>query len=630
MKRNVENINFTRRAFFVGAVQGAVLVVLGGRLAWLQVVQGQRYRTLADNNRINIKILAPSRGQIVDRYGVPLAVNNQNFRVVIVPEQADNIERSLRSLQGLIDVDESSIKAVLKQIKKSPRHMPVEIKDGLNWEEVAKVEVNLPDLPGISTDEGELRGYPLGEATAHMIGYVGAVSKGDIVEGGDPLLGVPGFKIGKTGIEKTHDLVMRGKAGASQVEVNVMGREVRELRRDESIPGERVTLTIDGELQRFAQKRLSEQQSASAVVMNIHSGEVYALASYPAFDPNVFSRGISAGLWGELLANPGNPLTNKAIAGQYPPASTFKMITALAGLKAGKITPGRSVFCPGHYTLGKGRFHCWKKGGHGSVNVVDALVKSCDVFFYQIANEIGIDAIADMARIFGLGEKFVFDLAEERPGLVPDRAWKKKQFNESWHPGETIVNSIGQGYFLATPLQLAVMTSRLVNGGFAVKPRLTGFIGDKPVRAQAWPKIEIPEAHLALIHQGMERVVNSERGTAYGSRIKDPLPPEWAFGGKTGTAQVRRITMQQRAAGVKNEDLQWRERHHALFVGYAPMTNPVYACAVVVEHGVGGAMTAAPIARDLLVEVQKRDPAGQGKKGPRLAPDATSVEKNEE
>lgn len=628
MKRSVENISFTRRAFFVGAVQGAVLVVLGGRLAWLQVVQGQRYKTLADNNRINIKILAPSRGQIVDRYGVPLAVNNQNFRVVIVPEQTDNIERSLRSLQGLIDVDEGSIKAVLKQIKKSPRHMPVEIKDGLTWEEVAKVEVNLPDLPGISTDEGELRGYPLGEATAHMIGYVGAVSKGDIVEGGDPLLGVPGFKIGKTGIEKTHDIVMRGKAGASQVEVNVMGREVRELRRDESMPGERVTLTIDGELQRFAQKRLSEQQSASAVVMNVHSGEVYALASYPAFDPNVFSRGISAALWEELLANPGNPLTNKAIAGQYPPASTFKMITALAGLKAGKITPGRSVFCPGHYTLGKGRFHCWKKGGHGSVNVVDALVKSCDVFFYQIANEIGIDAIADMARIFGLGEKFVFDLAEERPGLVPDRAWKKKQFNENWHPGETIVNSIGQGYFLATPLQLAVMTARLVNGGFAVKPCLTGFIGEKPVPAKTWPKIEIPEAHLALVHQGMERVVNSERGTAYGSRIKDPLPPEWTFGGKTGTAQVRRITMQQRAAGVKNEDLQWRERHHALFVGYAPMANPVYACAVVVEHGVGGAMTAAPIARDLLIEVQKRDPAGQGAKA--QVPAAASTQKNEE
>jgi penicillin-binding protein 2 len=239
--------------------------------------------------------------------------------------------------------------------------------------------------------------------------------------------------------------------------------------------------------------------------------------------------------------------------------------------------------------------------------MTDALERSCDVFFYQIANELGIDPIAEMARELGLGQKFDFDLAEERPGLVPDRAWKKKQFNEAWHPGETIVNSIGQGYFLATPLQLAVMTSRLVNGGYAVKPQITAFIGEKNIIPPKWPKMNIPEAHRKLILQGMERVVNNQRGTAYGSRITDPS--EFAFGGKTGTAQVRRITMQQRAAGIKNEDLQWRERHHALFVGYAPLSNPVYACAVVVEHGVGGAMSAAPIAKELLLEIQKRNPA---------------------
>ncbi|MGB4107199.1 MAG: penicillin-binding protein 2 [Alphaproteobacteria bacterium] len=605
MKRTVDNLNFTRRAFFIGAGQGALLAILGGRLAWLQIVQGQRYRTLSDKNRINTKILPPTRGQIVDRFGVPLAVNNQNFRVLIIPEQAENLEKSLRALQKYIDVDENSIKAVLKQAKKSPKFVPLEIKDDLNWEEVAKVEVNLPDLPGLSTNVGEIRGYPLGEATAHLIGYVGAVSQQDLTE--DPLLTVPGFKIGKSAIEKTHDLAMRGKAGSSDVEVNVVGREVRELRRSDPVPGERVMLTIDGELQRFAQKRISEQQSASAAVINVHNGEVYALASYPAFDPNVFSRGISAALWEELLANPGYPLTNKTIAGQYPPGSTFKMITALAGLKAGKITANRTVFCPGHYILGKGRFHCWKKGGHGYVNLGDALQKSCDVFFYQMANEMGIDAISDMARQFGFGQKFGFDLAEERPGLVPTREWKKAQFNESWQPGETIVNAIGQGYFLATPLQLAVMTARLVNGGYEVKPQITGYVGENPAVVPKWPKMNIPDAHLKMMMSGMDKVVNHERGTAYGSRVKDP--PEFAFGGKTGTAQVRRITMQQRAAGVKNEDLAWRERHHALFVGYAPLNKPVYACAVVVEHGVGGALTAAPIAKDLLVEVQKRNPA---------------------
>ncbi|MBP7721357.1 MAG: penicillin-binding protein 2 [Alphaproteobacteria bacterium] len=606
MKRSADNEKFTRRAFFVGAAQGTFLVVLGGRLAWLQIAQGSRYKTLSDENRINTKILPPTRGQIVDRFGVPLAVNNQNFRVLIIPEQAENLEKSLRALQKYIDVEESSIQTVLKQAKKSPKYVPLEIKDDLSWEEVAKVEVNLPDLPGLSTNVGEIRGYPLGEATAHLIGYVGAVNKNELTS--DPLLSVPGFKIGKSAIEKTHDLAMRGKAGSSDVEVNVVGREVRELKRIDPVPGERVMLTIDGELQRFAQKRLSEQQSASAAVMNVHSGEVYALASYPAFDPNVFSRGISAALWEELLANPGFPLTNKAIAGQYPPGSTFKMITALAGLKAGKITTNRTVFCPGHYILGKGRFHCWKKGGHGYVSLTDALAKSCDVYFYQMANEMGIDAISEMASQFGLGKNFGFDLSEERPGLVPTREWKKARFNESWQPGETIVNAIGQGYFLTTPLQLAVMTARLVNGGYEVKPQITGYIGDKSAAPQKWPKMKIPDAHLKLMMQGMNKVVNHERGTAYGSRVKDP--PEFAYAGKTGTAQVRRITMQQRAAGVKNEDLAWRERHHALFVGYAPLDKPVYACAVVVEHGVGGALTAAPIARDLLVEVQKRNPAG--------------------
>ncbi len=605
MKKATDNTKFTRRAFFVGLLQGAALVVLVGRLAWLQIAQGNRYRTLSDKNRINIKILVPSRGQIVDRFGVPLAVNNQNFRVLVVPEQTDNLEQSLRTLQKFIEIDENTIKDVLKLAKKSPKFAPLEIKDNLTWEDVAKVEVNLPDLPGMYTDVGEMRAYPFGEATAHVAGYVGAVSKSELTS--DPLLNSPGFKIGKTGIEKTHDLAMRGKAGASEVEVNVAGREVRELRRTDPVPGERIMLTIDGELQRFVQKRLSEQVSASAVVMNVHSGEIYALASYPAFDPNIFSRGISAAFWEELLANPGNPLTNKAIAGQYPPASTFKIITALAGLKAGKITENRSVFCPGHYDFGKGRFHCWKKGGHGYVNLGGALTKSCDVYFYQLATEIGINAIAEMARKFGLGAKAGLDLTEERPGLVPDEAWKKSELGEVWHPGETVVNSIGQGYLLATPLQLAVMTARLVNGGIAVQPQITGVVGSAMQQGKAGHDMKINPAHIALVMKGLNAVVNTQGGTAYGSRIQEP---GMEFGGKTGTAQVRRITMQQRRAGIKNEELQWRERHHALFVGYAPLEKPLYSCAVVVEHGVGGSLTAAPLARDILLEVQRRNLAG--------------------
>jgi penicillin-binding protein 2 len=604
-KESDKSVVFTRRAVVVGAFQTGILLTLGARLAWLQIAEGQRYKTLSEQNRINLKMLIPSRGQIVDRFGVPLALNTQDFRIMLVPEQAQHVERSFRTLQRYIDIDEHTIQSVLKQAKRTAKFVPLEVKDGLTWEEVSKIEVNLPDLPGLSIDEGEVRNYPYGDATSHLIGYVGAVNKNEMDAEDNPILRQPGFKIGKTGIEKQYDEQMRGRAGASEVEVNVVGREIRELKRKQSTAGERLTLSIDAELQRFVQARLAQEKSASAVIMDVHTGALYALGSHPAFDPNVFSRGISAALWQELLADPTFPLTNKAIGGQYPPASTFKMVVAMAGLKAGLITPSRSVFCPGFYNFGKGRFHCWRKEGHGHVDVVDAIVKSCDTFFYHLSTEIGIEKIAEMARQFGLGKKFTFELSEQKGGLVPDPAWKKRTQKESWQPGDTIISSIGQGFFLATPLQLAVMTARFVNGGYAVEPWLVEHVGDAPRHNMVWPKMDLDPQHLQIIRKGMEDVVNLQGGTAYGSRITEPGQ---GMGGKTGTAQVQRITMAQRKAGIKNEDLSWRQRHHALFVGYAPYDNPRYACAVVVEHGIGGSRTAAPIARDLLLETQRRKP----------------------
>lgn len=596
---------FTRRAFVIGGLQCAILGVLGGRLAWLQVAQGSRYKTLSEKNRINLKVIAPERGQIVDRFGVPLAVNAQNFRALIIPEQTDDIEQSLRTLQDTIEISEEDIQRVLKQAKKTARFVPIEIRDDLEWEDVAKVEVNLPDLPGLNIDVGERRSYPYGEATAHLIGYVAAVDKSEV--GKDPLLSLPGFKIGKTGIEKRFDLDMRGQAGRAEVEVNVVGREVRELRKKESRHGKRVVLTIDGELQRFTQSRLAEQKSASAVIMDAHSGEVYAMASHPAFDPNIFTSGITAAQMLELDSNPAKPFVNKAVSGQYPPASTFKMITLLAGLSNRTFSSRHTVFCKGHFDLGRDRFHCWKRGGHGWVDARKAIQVSCDCYFYELALELGIDSIAEYAHMLGLGEKYGFELAEERAGLVPDRNWKLGQFGEKWQPGESVVAAIGQGYLQATPLQLAVMTSRLVNGGYAVKPWITGgdIWGNKPPEG-GWPKLNLNSAHMKVVKDGMDRVVNTKNGTAVGSRI---VEDEFAFGGKTGTGQVQRITMQQRMAGIKNEELKWKSRHHALFVGYAPMHKPKYVCSVVVEHGIGGSRTAAPIARDLLLEVQKRDPA---------------------
>lgn len=615
-KNRDQSKTYTRRAFLLGGLQFVGLGILGTRLAWLQISQGGRYKMLSDKNRINVRMLAPLRGQIVDRFGVPLAINVQNYRVLVIPEQTDDLEQSLRTLQNYIEVDENTIKRVLKEAKRTAKYLPVKIREDLNWEEVAKIEVNLPDLPGLTIDSGNIRNYPYGESTAHIVGYVGAVSEKEI--GDDPLLTLPGFKIGKTGIEKTFDKQLRGKAGAAEVEVNVIGREVRELGRKDALEGQRMTLSIDGEIQRFAQEILGAHKSASCVVMDAHTGAIYAMASSPSFDPNLFVRGMPSEIYQELLANEGIPLTNKAIAGQYPPGSTFKMITALAALEAGVINRNTTVFCPGYFKYGDSKFHCWRHGGHGKVDLKTALERSCDTFFYKVSLDVGIEKIAIMARRFGLGAELGFGLNEERPGLIPDKDWKRGRFGEGWHHGETIVTSIGQGYTLTTPIQLAVMTARLVNGGKAVRPVLAAYSGNKDLMQDNWPSLEISQNHLKQVLDGMEAVVNDKRGTAYSSRIEEP---GMEMGGKTGTAQVRRITKEQRLKGVKNEDLPWEQRHHALFVGYAPLDKPKYVCAVVVEHGVGGSSTAAPLAKELLYKTQLRDPAAT-----RLQPEENKAE----
>jgi penicillin-binding protein 2 len=604
---------FTRRAFVVGAFQGVALAVLGGRLAWLQLAEGGRYKTLSDKNRINTKMVAPSRGEILDRFGVPLAINNQNFGAYVIPEQTDDIAQSLRKLGRLIDLDDYRIQRLIEESKKMSSFVPLEVVDNLGWDDVAKVEVNLSDLPGISINEGEIRNYPFGVSTGHLVGYVGAVSQSDLerdIKKGnltvDPMLKLPGFRIGKTGIEKSFDSPLRGKAGNKQMEVNVRGREVRELDEEKSTNGKRIALSIDAELQRYCQERLAQHKSASVVVMDAKTGAVYALASHPGFDPNLFTDGISHEDYQELANNPAFPFNNKAISGQYPPGSTFKMMTALAALENGFATSSTSVNCSGRFQLGKDKFHCWKLSGHGNTNVVTAMMKSCDTWFYQLSAEVGIENIANMSRRFGLGDKFGFELKEERSGLIPTKSWLKKRYDKVWRPGETIVSSIGQGYILATPLQLAVMTSRLVNGGKAVKPWLVGYLNDKKMFPDKWPSMGISKSALNLIKIGMDGVVNNEDGTAYASRIMDV---GMEMGGKTGTAQVKKINRADRALGIMNEDLEWKYRHHALFVGYAPIHNPRYVVSVVVEHGGGGSAVAAPVAKDIMVEVQKRDPA---------------------
>lgn len=604
MNRDMERYKeFSRRTLIVGAAQVGLFGILAARLGYLQVIEQEKFQTLSDKNRISMRLIPAGRGEIMDRFGVPLAINTQNFRAFVVPEQTDNIEDTLERLSRIIPVTEDDKQAVLIEISRHKPFTPILVKENLTWEDMAMVEQNFPDLPGVSTEEGEIRSYPLGDATAHIIGYVGRVSEAEMTD--DPVMSIPGFRIGKTGVEKKFDQSLRGVAGQIQAEVNVVGREIRELSRVDAKKGHRMTLTLDADLQMQVQEMLATQRSASAVAMDAHTGEVYALCSYPSFDPNLFSRGIPADIWEGLLADETNPLTNKAIAGQYPPGSTFKMVTALAALDAG-VSPDAHVFCPGYYMLGKDKFHCWRPAGHGSVGFEQALMQSCDTFFYEMGHRIGVDAIAKMARRLGLGSKMDFDVPGEGEGLIPDRAWKVKRFKEAWQQGETLNSAIGQGHTLATPLQLATMTARLVNGGKAVKPLLVRSIEEVGSLIPDWKSVDLNQAHLEIVLRGMRAVVNDPRGTAYGARIKEA---PFSMGGKSGTAQVRRITLAQRAAGIKNESLPWKWRHHALFVAYGPIEDPRYVTAVVVEHGVGGSTAAAPIARDILTAIQKRDPS---------------------
>lgn len=611
----------TRRALILGAAQIGLIGTLAGRLYYLQVIQADRYRMLADDNRISIRLLPPPRGEIVDRFGVPLAINEKNYRVVIVREQSGDVPLTLERLGRIIDLPEREVRRVLRDMRRKRAFVPITVRENLSWEEVSRVEVNAPDLPGISIEVGLSRFYPYAAQASHVLGYVAAVSESELT--GDPLLELPDFRIGKNGIEKVHDQYLRGTAGTSQVEVNALGRVIRELSREEGQPGRRLEITLDMELQRFAVERLGEE-SAAAVIMDVHNGDVLALASTPGFDPNAFNRGLTPNEWEELISNERGPLTNKAIAGQYAPGSTFKMVVALAALEAGVISPQQRVFCPGHMELGDTRFHCWKRQGHGHMDMHDALKHSCDVYFYEVSRRLGIARIAAMAERLGLGKPLGFDLPGERGGLIPTREWKQARFGKPWHQGETLIAGIGQGYILATPLQLAVMTARLVNGGIAVKPHLTRFTPEQaalyaasapgvPARRGAggedgFPSMGVSQEHLRLVRNAMAAVTNDPNGgTAWRARITEA---GMEMGGKTGTAQVRRITMAERLGGVrKNEDLPWRQRDHALFVGYAPVNAPRYCCAVIVEHGGGGSAVAAPIARDLLIETQRRDPA---------------------
>jgi len=604
---------FTRRAVMIGAAQASLFTLLGARVYYLEVMQGEKYRTLAEENRINLRLLPPARGQIFDRFNTPLAINQQNFRIVLLPEQVDDPDELIDQVAKFLDITETDRKRISRDMKNSDNLNAILIKDNLTRDQMDLVAVHSVDIPGTDIDVGEVRTYPYGPATSHLLGYVGTVSEKEVNKAEDDdddssdLLDIPGFRIGKDGIEKQYDLNLRGEAGDVQMEVNARGSVVRELARNDPKPGQNIMLGIDIGLQQYVQQRLAREEGAACVLMDAHTGEIRALASHPGFDPNLFTYGISQDDWDMLNGDEHSPLMNKVMSGVYAPGSTFKPVVAMAGLEADLLDPEALVFCPGYYELGDYKFHCWKHGGHGHVNFRQALAGSCDTFFYDLGHRVGIDRIQAMAKRFGFGRKTGIDLPHERPGFVPSRAWKFTTHGQTWQQGETLNAAIGQGYILATPLQLAVMAARLANGGYAITPHLIRAISNGSVNIEPPPSMGLDLRNIKIVQDGMSAVVNENIGTAYSARMDSK---EWAMAGKTGTAQVRRISEEEREEGVqKNESLPWKQRDHALFAGFAPVDNPRYAIGVIVEHGGSGAHIGAPIARDIFTECLTKDKA---------------------
>ncbi len=603
---DLSHARISRRAALLGGAQLLFVGGLAARMRFLQVEQADQYRLLAEENRINIRLIPPSRGEVFDRNGVRLAQNAPSYRIVIVREDAGDVDASLARLAQIIELDPETIERVKQEMNRSAPFLPVTVASDVTWEDISRVSVNAPALPGITPEVGLSRVYPQGSDFAHVLGYVGPVSDYDLskIQDPEPVLMIPRFQIGKVGVETKLEPMLRGKAGAKRVEVNASGRVMRELDRQEGTPGSDIQLTIDANLQGYVQARLSGE-SASAVVIDCDTGDLLACASAPSFDPNLFVRGISSKDYRELTSNKYRPLASKTVQGLYPPGSTFKMMTAMAALEAGLIGPEDTAYCPGYLEVSGRRFHCWKRAGHGWVDLQDSLKKSCDVYYYDLAIKVGIEKISAMAKRFGLGQRHDVPMSAVADGLTPTMEWKQIKHGQAWRVGDTVNASIGQGFMLASPLQLAVMSARIATGR-EVSPRLIKSVDGVEQPLRGGESLGMNENNLRKMRRAMFAVVNDRRGTAYGSRIIDDTV---RMAGKTGTSQVRNITAAERRAGViRNEDLPWERRDHALFVNFAPVEAPKVAVAVVVEHGGGGSRAAAPIARDVTLQALFKGP----------------------
>lgn len=587
----MQEMTFTRRATVIGGLQMGVGVLLAGRMAYISVAENERYKLLSESNRVNLTLVPPRRGWLIDRNGKPIANNKTDFRVDIIPDRLRDREKTVATLAELLSLDQEELERINRELEQASSFQPVQVATGLDWEEYAAVSVRLPDLPGVSPRQGFSRNYPSGPAIGHLVGYVGIASAEDYKAKPDPILITPGYKIGKDGLEKIFEDHLQGEPGAKRVEVTARGKIVRELNTRPDVPGKPLQLTLDIDLQQYAARRLGPE-SGAVVVLDCLTGDILTMTSMPSFDPNSFSDGIGVTEYGMLREDDHVPLLDKSLKSLFPPGSTVKPMVALAFLEAG-LDPDETVNCSGGLRVGNRRFRCWKRGGHGRVDMAKGIYQSCDVYFYYFAQKIGINPIALMANRLGMGQKYPLPVASQFYGTVPDPAWLKKKYNREWQAYDTVNATIGQGYMLANPTQLAVMAARLATGK-NLMPRL--LMTDKK------PKIEtlnLDPEHLLYVQKAMSDVVNGP-GTAGRAR----LPVEDVkLAGKTGTAQVVNLNF-----GRGGQDVAWKYRDHGLFICFAPFDNPRYAAAVVIQHG-GGSGAAYPVARDVMTFLYDREKA---------------------
>jgi penicillin-binding protein 2 len=595
---NVKKLNsINRRMFITGSLKFFIMVGIVSRLFFLQVKENKKYLTLSDKNRIREWKLAPVRGEFHDYFGNVIAGNFEAYQLHVIPEQVENFKYVIYRLKDLLELSDSEFKKVLKKKKESKPWETLIVSNNLSWDKFSKINNHLYDLNGVKPVISISRNYPFDENFTHIIGYVSQANEQDI-ENTELIKKnfVPGLKVGKIGLEKSFEEKLIGTNDIERYEVNAYGRRISQLEFQKGKKGQTLKLTVDTEIQKLANELLKDK-AGSICVMDIFTGEVIAMHSSPSFDPNLFVFGISQDNWQIIRNDPMKPLLNKTLQGRYSPGSTLKPIVALSALENGIINTNFTVRCTGKTELYDQTYHCWKKEGHGYVSLRNAMKMSCDTYFYEIARKLGVDKLSETAKKFGLGKKVFDNLFEiEKDGLIPNTQWKKNALGKGWLLGETIITGIGQGYIQTTPIQLCLMTAQIANGGYKIYPKIVIDDKDKIKPSDYYTPLYKNSRNIKIIQDAMFGSTNEVMGTSYRSRIDNP---KYQFAGKTGTAQVKKITERERELDLKTSEIPYEQRDHALYIAYGPYVNPRYALSIVVEHGGNGSTTAAPMAKRL-------------------------------